>query len=242
MHDGQSQDPSPFGPHRSTPQELKDQLAALRTGEAHLLYRDAEGHQVICMLTSLRPSVTIGRGECDISLSWDPEVSRVHAQLQLIGREWTVFDDGISRNGTFVNRERVHGWRRLSDRDQIRIGKTALIYRSPAQPGGDTTRPGGNVLMRGSLTEAERRMLVALCRPLMVSEQQLGQPGDGSSRATPATNHEIARELCIELSTVKNRLSALFRRFGLNELPQSEKRAQLAYMAMREGIVLPGDL
>lgn len=42
-----------------------------------------------------------------------------------------VVDDGLSRNGTFVNGERVLGQRRLEDGDQLEVGRTLLIFRSP---------------------------------------------------------------------------------------------------------------
>ena len=48
--------------------------------------------------------VVIGRNpDQGIELSWDPQVSRVHAVLERIGGVWTVEDDGLSRNGTSVN-------------------------------------------------------------------------------------------------------------------------------------------
>ena len=34
--------------------------------------------------------------------------------------DWTVVDDGLSRNGTYVNGERIHGRRRLVDGDTPR--------------------------------------------------------------------------------------------------------------------------
>ena len=38
-----------------------------------------------------------------------------------------VCDDGISRNGTFVNNDRISGRRRLRDGDVIRVGRTMLV-------------------------------------------------------------------------------------------------------------------
>ena len=39
-------------------------------------------------------------------LTWDPDASRVHAELVRLADAWVVVDDGLSRNGTFVNGER----------------------------------------------------------------------------------------------------------------------------------------
>ena len=50
-----------------------------------------------------------GAGQPTLSLDFDPEVSRVHAELERLGDDWTVADDGLSRNGSFVNGERVVG-------------------------------------------------------------------------------------------------------------------------------------
>ena len=36
-------------------------------------------------------------------LDWDSEISRVHAALERIGDDWTVVDDGLSHNGTYLN-------------------------------------------------------------------------------------------------------------------------------------------
>ena len=56
----------------------------------------------------------------------DEEVSRLHAVIECVGSHWTVVDDGMSRNGTFVNGERITGRRRLRQGDSIRIGGTLL--------------------------------------------------------------------------------------------------------------------
>jgi pSer/pThr/pTyr-binding forkhead associated (FHA) protein len=41
------------------------------------------------------------------ALPWDGEVSRLHCEIAWSGGEWTISDDGLSRNGTFVNEERL---------------------------------------------------------------------------------------------------------------------------------------
>ena len=45
----------------------------------------------------------------DVQLGWDPEASRVHALLERVGGRWTVTDDQLSRNGTYVNGTRIRG-------------------------------------------------------------------------------------------------------------------------------------
>ena len=105
-----------------------------------LLYQDDGGDQCVFRLGDDR-DVTIGRGEdADVRLSWDPSVSLVHAEAVRLGRHWLISDDGVSRNGTFVNGERVRGRRRLRDGDTLRVGRTTLSFNDPpVRPGSATT-------------------------------------------------------------------------------------------------------
>src|ERR1700754_5334119 len=100
----------------SSPADVKARLDAERRGEPFLLFRDGDGAQVIVTLAG---PVTIGRrAERDVALTWDSEVSRLHAELEPVGPDWTVVDDGLSRNGTYLNGERVNGRRRLRAGDR----------------------------------------------------------------------------------------------------------------------------
>ena len=85
----------------------------------------------------------IGRtGDNDVVLAADPEVSRAHALLQAAGGGWMLVDDGMSRNGTYVNGERVVRPRRLEDRDMIRVGATTIAYRFPSPVDDESTAMG----------------------------------------------------------------------------------------------------
>ncbi|MGI8461956.1 MAG: FHA domain-containing protein [Solirubrobacterales bacterium] len=70
----------------------------------------------------IESSLTIGRLECDLTIS-SPQVSRHHATLAPIGGEAEIEDQG-SRNGTFVNDQRVGGKQQLRAGDKLRIGET----------------------------------------------------------------------------------------------------------------------
>jgi class 3 adenylate cyclase len=97
-------------------------------GVPALLYRDESGAQRVYRLEANR-AVTIGRGEgADVHLWWDPSVSLVHAQAVSIGGHWLISDDGVSRNGTYINGERLNGRRRLRNGDVVRVGRTALAF------------------------------------------------------------------------------------------------------------------
>jgi DNA-binding NarL/FixJ family response regulator len=47
----------------------------------------------------------------------------------------------------------------------------------------------------------------------------------GRAFATPAGNQEIANELFLSVAGVKTHLRTLFEKFGVEELPQHQKRA-----------------
>ena len=82
--------------------------------------------------------VTVGRSHrSDLALTWDRTVSRLHAAIEWIGTHWSVIDDGLSRNGTFVNGERLAGRRRLRSGDIIQIGLTAVTFAGQHHPGPD---------------------------------------------------------------------------------------------------------
>ena len=50
------------------------------------------------MIFFLAGRMTVGRrAERDVALPWDTEVSRLHAQLELIGSDWIVVDDGLAQ-------------------------------------------------------------------------------------------------------------------------------------------------
>jgi pSer/pThr/pTyr-binding forkhead associated (FHA) protein len=222
---------SPLELHSATPRELKARIEAERDGTPFLVYRNADGSQAIVALAELGDRLTIGRREGnDIVVSWDGEVSRVHAALERAGPDWLIADDGLSHNGTYVNGDRVTGRRRLRDGDVIAVGATTLAFvapEEPSQPTATTPRPH----VGSALTPAQRRVLVALCRPYA-----------NGPYATPASNREIADELVVGTDAVKGTLRALFALFGVDALPQNRKRAALAEAALRSGAVGRHDL
>ena len=78
-----------------------------------------------------RSPITIGRRvDNDIVLSWDSEASRRHAHLQHTVDGWALVDDG-SRNGSYLNGERVTRQGPLRDGDVFRFGDTVVLFRAP---------------------------------------------------------------------------------------------------------------
>jgi hypothetical protein len=223
----------PLAKHSLSPRELQEVLAAERAHEPFLVVRDGAGRLRVIVLGNEVRTLTVGRRpEMDVSIEWDAEVSGLHAELQGFTGEWTVVDDGLSTNGTYVNNERVHGRRRLRDGDRIRIGKTMLAYRFAESVPVTRTVPAGEQPSSAQITDAQRRVLIALCRPYR----------DGDKLATPASNADIANELSLSVEAVKSRLRVLFAMFELSDVPQNERRVRLADCAIRFGLISPHDL
>jgi hypothetical protein len=156
-------------------------------------------------------------------------VSGVHAHLERRGARWIAEDDGLSRNGTFINGDRLHGQRTLRDGDVIMVGDTMIGFRHPEiEPILATvTVP---TAAAPEVSDAQHRVLVALCRPIA-----------GDEPSAPATNDQISSELFLSLSAVKGHLRVLFSRFGLEEAPQNQKRLLLAERALQSMVVRPTD-
>jgi pSer/pThr/pTyr-binding forkhead associated (FHA) protein len=222
----------PFSPHQASPSELKARIDAERRREPFLVFRAADDEQRIFALEGNGGRLRVGRDPmCEVCLDHDDQVSRLHAELENVGDVWALIDFGLSRNGSFVNEERVSGQRVLRDTDVLRFGATHLLFRSPLEREARETRAatGGEL---PALTDTQRRILVALCRPYR----------DASPFVTPASNREIAREVSLSVDRVKAHLGALFELVGVEDLPHTHKRARLAELALRVGLVTRRDL
>jgi hypothetical protein len=77
----------------------------------------------------------LGRGVAvDIPLIWDSKVSGVHAELERIGDDWAIVDDGLSRNGTYLNGQRVQSRRRRATAIRSASGTRSLSIASRSTP------------------------------------------------------------------------------------------------------------
>jgi hypothetical protein len=219
---------SPLISRRQTEEELAAREAAQRRGERFLVYRDEDDRQVIHTLAEGRASVTIGRRpEADVSVPWDPEMSRVHAELAVRAGEWTISDDGLSQNGTWVNGLRLAGRRRLADGDLMRVGRTVFAFCDPVPVGTGPTLVPGELSATPRFSEQQQRVLRALCRPLFVD-------GEGIN---PASDEAVAEATGIPIEAVVSELDHLGRALGLDDMPLPDQRAEIALLAMRSGLV-----
>ena len=210
------------------PSDLLRVKALERDGLPFLWLRDASGAQRVHPLDASRDRTVVGRSEsCDLCIDWDDRVSRAHAELVPIGDEWAIADDGLSANGTFVNNERLTARRRLAERDVIRVGATAILFRQPQLGSGDSTVVPVQVYPVAPLTETQKKVLAALCRPV----------SKAGGFATPATNDQIAGELFLSVDAIKAHLRTLFGKFAIGDLPQNQKRMRLVQLALEAGVV-----
>lgn len=223
---------SPLSPHAASPAELRDRIEAERSGSPFLVLREEGGPQRIVELAG-RDRISVGRGTSnEVALPWDTEVSRLHAELECIADEWTVSDDGLSRNGTYVNGTRISGRQRLRDGDIVRVGRTLIAYRRPeAEDSSGPTAVAGRGVSLDDLPATQRQVLLALARPYKHNEF-----------ATPATNQQIADEVHLSVDAVKSHLRTLFTRFGIEHLPQNQKRSRLVAEALQQGVIATRDL
>lgn len=112
---------------------------------AFLIHRTAEGEDIKLPVTT-KP-IVLGRGiETDIRVE-DDEVSRAHCAIWLEGEKFLA-KDLRSRNGTFVNDQRVNE-AELKPGDRVRIGHCEFFLE------GETPGKGVSTIMR----ETEQEMM-----------------------------------------------------------------------------------
>ncbi len=223
---------TPLALDLASPDDLEARREAERRGVPFLLLRDDQGRQQIVPLEEDAGAVTVGRRlEAGVPLAWDPEVSRLHAELERKAGEWTLCDDGFSQNGTYVNGLRIHGRRRLMDGDLVRMGRTTMAFCDPTLNGLGVTLAPGELGVEPKFSEQQQRILRALCRPLM---------GDGEG-ITPATDATVAKVTGIPELVVTTELDHLGRSFDLQDMPPADRRAEIALLALRSGLIKADD-
>jgi DNA-binding CsgD family transcriptional regulator len=158
----------------------------------------------------------------DLPLPADPTLSRLHAVLERYEAGWCVRDLD-SRNGTFVNGERVWRERPLRPGDELRVGATRLVYRSEEPAGGNRTQASEP---SPEVTRREREVLVVLCRTVL----------GGAAFTEPASIREIADALVVTEAAVKQHLAHLHDKFGIHGGGE-RRRVRLANEALRRGAV-----
>ena len=193
---------------------------------SHLEIRKPSGRELIA-LSGQR--VTVGKASTNnVSLEHDSTVSRLHAVLENLGFAWSVRDVG-SRNGTYLNGEKISAERVLRSGDELRVGKSRLIFWEAKEgdeaTGGEATLSAGPAEVPPQLTRRELEVLVVLCRPL-VSDDPF--PAAASVR-------QMAQELVVTEAAIKQHLQNLYEKFGVPA--EGERRVRLANEAIGRGAV-----
>lgn len=172
--------------------------------------------------------VTVGKDEHnDVVIDDDPTLSRLHAVLERFAAGWCVTDLGSS-NGTYLNGERIWAQHRLRHGDEVRVGRTRLLFRNSTDVGHTATETEDE---SPPLTPREHDVLALLCRPLL----------DRDLFTEPASIREIAGELVVSEAAVKQHLANLFAKFDIAE-GATHRRSRLANEALRRGAVTLADL
>jgi pSer/pThr/pTyr-binding forkhead associated (FHA) protein len=167
--------------------------------------------------------------DMDVVVPGDAAVSAVHAAIERHGSRWLIRDLD-SKNGTFVNGERILGERGLRDRDEILLGKTRVVFYAHGakpDPTTDVLRPAPE------LTPRQRDVLRELVRPLL----------SGNTFTEPASVAEIAQTLFVTEADVKQHLSRLYLKFDIPTEPgKRDRRIRLANEAVQRAAVTMKDL
>lgn len=166
-----------------------------------------------------------------LATNGDPAVSRLHAVLQPKPTGWCV-QATSAVNGLFVNGARLAAGsvHLLSPGDELRLGeRTDVVFHSVGATSLDRSRTEV-ARPRPDLTAGERRVLLALCSPVL----------GGDAFTPPASVSTIADALCVTESAVKQQLGRLYLKFDVEE--GSDRRVRLANEALLCGAVRLADL
>jgi tRNA A-37 threonylcarbamoyl transferase component Bud32 len=209
---------SPEAASAGGPRPAHELPMALGTAPARVEVHTPRGVEVLPLTGG---TVSIGRAATnDVALPEDNQVSRLHAALERLAGGWCVRDLG-SRNGTFLNGERLTDARALRHGDEVRVGGSRLTYRQDAA-GWELTYTATSAADRApALAPAEKALLVRLVAAAGATSPPPSAPGLAAAFA----GHEDA-------------LRGLTAKFGLGP----DALSALADEAVRRGAVTPADL
>ena len=181
------------------------------------------------LITLSGERVTVGKASTNlVSLQHDSTVSRVHAVLENLGFAWSIRDVG-SRNGTYLNGEKISAERVLRSGDELRVGKSRLIFWEVRQADeasvNEATVAAEPTQPTPRLTRRELEVLMVLCRPL-VSDDPFPEP---------ASVRRMALELFVTEAAIKQHLQNLYDKFAIPS--EGDRRVRLANEAIRRGAV-----
>lgn len=126
--------------------------------------------------------IAIGKAAHNQIVLTDPTVSNTHGILIARGGGYSIADLG-SRNGTFVNGERLGSQARtLRHGDKILVGKTVLTFRNPGETAANITA----VLSASALEEAKQRAATTADSQHLSGSVQASHPATSSESSHAA--------------------------------------------------------
>lgn len=160
----------------------------------------------------IHDGMTIGRQGCDLTIA-DDEASRRHARVRLLPGGRVVVEDMSSRNGTFVNEQRISAATALSEGDSLRTGRTIWTLRvsggrkaeaAPAAARAGQGAARGDVPPPGATPSAVRqRAAVLVGEPAFPEAARSRAPVRGSAaRIDAATFISFAVVLATAISVI----------------------------------------
>ena len=108
------------------PQNLSENLPGETYDSAFLLVKQGQNPGEKFNLE--QKETTIGSGEGNSIVLWDKTVDQRHVKIKNMEQKFVIFDL-ISRKGVFLNEKKLLRPRVLFDFDEIRLGRTTLIFR-----------------------------------------------------------------------------------------------------------------
>ncbi len=127
--------------------------------------------------------------ECWLTLD-DDLASRYHARFH-VGADRLEIEDLESRNGTFVNGERIRGRRALNDRDQVRVGREIMAVIGPG--GAEVARADGD--LRQTIGPGEETQFPSLIGQLVEKSLSMGKTKDAERYALALTNQLMSAKV-----------------------------------------------
>jgi len=114
----------PLGGHARTGAAGRTPTAAPSCGGVQLVF--LSGPKASMSLKLMNPRTVIGRDEGDV-ITKDPETSKRHAMIEVMGDGTVWLSDLGSKNGTFTQGAAVAGRVQLADRQQFTCGRSAFM-------------------------------------------------------------------------------------------------------------------
>ena len=158
--------------------------------------------------------VTIGRGDDNILVFFDPKVSRNHAKIEKKGNKYFITDLG-SFNGTRVNKKFVKS-AELKQGDEIGIGKASLVFQSPEgeiQPAEEKLEFGKDDVYKDwqqqTISISYKECTQIDSRTLLVTPKTKPKPKEGSLPLPSHMDRQQSQDR-IELSRLERMNKVLF--------------------------------